>query len=53
MSTSGESETAIGYGKAHKDKTVMFADIIDATEDQGKLLNLAENWNVGQRIIIG
>ena len=53
MSSSSEAETVIGYGKAHKDKTVMFADIIDATEDQGKLMTLAEKWNAGQRIIIG
>ena len=53
MISDGESETVIDYGKAHKDKTVMFADIIDATEDQGKLVTLAEKWDAGQRIIIG
>ena len=31
----------------------MFADILEATEDHERLVELADNWNVKQRIIIG
>ena len=31
----------------------MFADFLEATEDHERLVELADNWNVKQRIIIG
>ena len=40
-------------GQQKTDKTVMFADFLEATEDHERLVELADNWNVKQRIIIG
>ena len=46
------SETSNVHSQRGADKTVMFADVLEAAEDQDRLVDMADNWDVA-RIQIG
>lgn len=42
------SETSHDPRQRGTDKTVMFAGVLDAAENQDKLVDMADNWNAAR-----